>query len=187
MQMNNELYIIVDIDGTITIPDHKREVLMHSCNTGRDKYYATTISELKREVLMHSCNTDWDKYYSTVWNDKKNYNVIKLVNDIISNTDIKPIFITGRSEVVRYETKELLVECFPFYPSANLILKMRDIGDNNPNWKVKEEIIQKMGLTPRNVVAVLDDEPDVVVMYKSRGFTVLQVQIERKMYISTIT
>jgi len=151
LNTTDNLFVIVDIDGTITIPDPKRK------------------------KAMKNPNTNWEKYYKTIWNDKINYNIVKLITDIISNTSIIPIFITGRSEVIRGETRELIEECFSFYPSANMSLQMRGFKQNNlSNAAAKKAIVNSLGLTPNNVVAVFDDEDEVVEMYKSLGFTVLQ-------------
>tara|TARA_R100000152_G_C6778259_1_gene208785 strand:- start:1020 stop:1460 length:441 start_codon:yes stop_codon:yes gene_type:complete len=54
-------------------------------------------------------------------------------------------------------------------------LFMRSEGDRRDDVTVKREMFKKIGLTPDNVVAVLDDRQGVVDMWREEGFLCLQV------------
>jgi len=52
---------------------------------------------------------------------------------------------------------------------------MRKADDRRPDTEVKLEMVRELGLTPDDVLCVLDDRQCVVDMWRENGFRCLQV------------
>jgi hypothetical protein len=139
-------YIIVDLDGTISDATHR----LH---------------------LIQNRPKKWDEFFEKCIDDAPHKDVISLVNSLALFLDVMPIYVSGRSDVVRSQTLTWMAR-HGVYAGT---LHMRKAGDCRPDDTVKEEILDKMSLTPDDVWFVLDDRDRVVKMWRRRGFRVLQV------------
>ena len=88
----------------------------------------------------------------------------------ISRT-VEVIYVSGRMEVSRDATVQWLAR----HKFPRGALHMRADGDYRRDDIVKEEILDRLGLLPQQVLCVLDDRDRVVAMWRRRGFRVLQV------------
>lgn len=99
--------IIVDLDGTIALIDHRR----HYVTEGR---------------------SDWNQFYQACVDDKPNKPVIDVVRCLHDAGYVVYIF-SGRSKSVEIETRNWLsVNDVPYFR-----LKMREVGDNTPDEILK--------------------------------------------------
>lgn len=142
--------IIVDIDGTISVPRPER---------------------------MRHAHVDWDKFYQDSFNDKPMPQAINLVQFLGTYYDI--VYLTSRSERARAKTAQWLrrhgLPDADHYDS----LIMRPNGDERPSHVVKYEqlmhLIELEGVV--SVVAILEDEDDCVKTFRDAGFYVLQTGV----------
>lgn len=88
-----------------------------------------------------------------------------------ASNDAEVVYVSGRNEVSRQATKAWLRQ--HNFPQGDL--HMRADGDFRSDDIIKEEILDGLGLTPEQVLCVLDDRQRVVDMWRRRGFRVLQV------------
>ena len=148
--MTEKPNIIVDLDGTLAILDHRLHFV-----SGQKK--------------------DWESFFKACVNDSPNQDVIDLVSRIVrSASDASPIEVhifSGRNEIVRQETLEWLGR----YVSFDFSLLMRPEKDHRPDALLKKDFLEMSGLTPENTLCVLDDRKSVVDMWRAEGFTCLQV------------
>lgn len=151
------LYIF-DLDGTLALIDHRRHL----------------VADKK--------NQRWDDFYRACVDDKPNTPIIDLANYLWhSGADIK--FFSGRSDLVKNETKEWLIEHIPFmryYETSGRLyshlLKMRNHGDSTPDDVLKRQWYDALKQKDKDRLAcVFDDRQKVVDMWRSIGVTCLQV------------
>lgn len=148
-------YIVVDIDGTMTMP-----------GSDRLKYIQGPVK-------------DWETYYSKCGEDKPNEKVVNLIKTLLfSNSVIKPqyniVYCTGRREKERQLTLDWL-EHYTGQASDNIKLFMRDNGDYRKDHIIKPQILRHEGIYPANTDFILDDRLSVVNALREEGFTVFQV------------
>lgn len=140
--------IILDIDGTLSDPSHRREIL--------DKE-----GELTDE--------DWDKFFGKVGGDDINWWCIDLARRY---SDHHVIIVTGRrgSDQVIQDTLDWLGDHrVPFDE-----IHFRPEGDHRPDHIVKEEILEEdIGVPKDDIKFVVDDRKQVVDMWRSHDLTVL--------------
>lgn len=138
-------YIIVDLDGTVA-----------DCG----------------ERLHHILEKpkDYNSFYGECANDKPILDMIYLVRQLYKTHDI--VFITGRSEVCRNET----IEWIRYNIGINSPELFMDSAKNHkPDFIGKLERAKELGLTPHNVLFVLEDRSRVVKAWRDAGFRCLQV------------
>ncbi len=142
--------IICDIDGTLADRSHR---LRHiKPGPGQRKNWAACFDE----VMYDAVHVD-----------------MRMVLDRLHGAGDHPVvYVSGRMERCRHATERWLINnCFPPGP-----VFMRRDGDYRPDYTVKEEILDRhLKLTPADVLCVLDDRDQVVDMWRTRGFRVLQV------------
>ena len=143
--------LIVDLDGTLALNDHRQHFLQKSPK-------------------------DWASFFDACGNDQPNEAVIEVVRRLISGAESgdKPLrvyILSGRVDTVMKETTEWLAR----YVTFDYELHMRPEKDRSDDVDLKREMAAKLGLTPENVLAVIDDRNSVVKMWREMGFTVLQV------------
>jgi hypothetical protein len=135
--------IICDIDGTIADITHRLHFI-----EGETK--------------------DWDGFFKACVNDAPYVDIIEILNGLHQDSaDI--IYITGRSDIVRWETGFWLDK----FDAPVGGIRMRKAGDFRPDHEIKAEMLQ--GLTPDDVWFILEDRDQVVKMWRENGFRVLQV------------
>ena len=147
------LSIIVDIDGTLSNPNHRRH-------------------------LVEGENKNWEKFFEKVGEDGLNIWASQICNKFY-NTH-KVILVTGRPRVsksginVREKTLNWLQENEVAYDE----LYMRAEGDFRKDTVVKQEILDNCLPDPRSITMAVDDRKDIAEMWRSNGITCLQCKDE---------
>lgn len=140
-------YYIVDIDGTVADCSHR---------------------------LHHIRNSppNWEAFFAECMNDKPIENVCYIINDIREGSYNRIVFVSGRSDIVRKETRDWLMNNSLW----DGYLYMRKHGDHRPDHVVKMEILEEVrkefGGDP---IAVFDDRSSVVDAWRRAGLTCFQV------------
>ena len=140
-------YVIVDIDGTITDVSHR---LHH-------------ISGKKK---------DWNAFNEACVEDTPNVKIVELVG-VLWRHGYKIVFCTGRSELYRQRTVDMLFKYF--WNNPNYILLMRRNGDKRSDVVVKPELLKEFGVEINDIELVLEDRSRMVDMWRKMGITCLQV------------
>jgi hypothetical protein len=144
--------IICDIDGTIADLSHRLHYIRpdHPAFTGKK---------------------NWPAFHAGCAEDAPHEDVRLILWTLAPIGVREVVYVSGRNDVARSATEEWLrVHNFPIGK-----LMLRVAGDYRSDDIVKEEILDRMGLTPERVLCVLDDRQRVVDMWRRRGFRVLQV------------
>ena len=160
--------IVCDIDGTIADLTHRLHYIKNPDGTKRDK-------------------PDWESFHNLCGYDTPKKRVIHVLHDLYDvgrgegwyGSRRTIYFMSGRNERVRQVTidwlKKHVVSPSMMRQDGDPHLFMRSEGDRRDDVTVKREMFKKIGLTPDNVVAVLDDRQGVVDMWREEGFLCLQV------------
>ena len=111
----------------------------------------------------------------TVYNDLVNQPILDLVLIFkrMAASSSEVIFMSGREELAREDTERWLVDKCGF--SAPIKLYMRKTGDKRPDVIIKPELYNAHVKPYYNVEYIIDDRNCVCRMWRSLGFTVLQV------------
>jgi len=139
------LYIF-DLDGTLSLADHRRSILDNHHNPNR-----------------------WQDFYKASVNDQPNWPVINLMRTLSEGADIK--IWSGRSEEVRESTIQWITNHvrMHFQPIED-ILKMRLIGDYTPDDEMKFKWYCELDVQDRaRLAGVFDDRKKVVDMWRYRA------------------
>lgn len=136
--------IICDLDGTLCNIDHRK----HHVSNGRK---------------------NWPMFFAGIPNDKPNNWCIDLLLKFGENHEI--VFCSGRGEEYRHDTRVWLDKHFL---SNFKNLYMRPVGDFRKDATIKEMLLDFEILTRFTPYFVIDDRKQVVDMWRSRGYTVLQ-------------
>lgn len=135
--------------------------------------------------------------YDKVWKDTPKMDVIRVVQSLIKDDDVVPIFLSGREDTCRYVTAEWLVEwVIPYHylflgqqqsevalldrpnNSQGMLgskLLMREAGDHRDDALVKYELYRDHVAPYYNIITVFDDRDRVVRMWRQIGLTCMQV------------
>lgn len=142
--------VIVDLDGTLAVIEHR----LH---------------------FVEGDKKDWEGFFQACQDDLPNQDVIRVVKAIAESgtgaDSFKIHIFSGRSEAVRSETERWLEKHIDFEFS----LVMRPVKDHRPDDVLKKEMFQERGLSPENVLCVIDDRRSVVEMWRREGFSCFQV------------
>ena len=143
------MFIIVDIDGTIADCRHR-------------------LHFIKGE------NKDWDSFFKACKDDKPIQDVLDIINNLA--LDYNLLFITGRSDVCKGETKHWLGEKIMV---NGYTLLMRKQGDFRPDDEVKPELLnnflEESKLNKDVIQMVFEDRNSMVKKWREMGLTVAQV------------
>lgn len=142
--------IISDIDGTLADLSHR----LHHIRPGPGQ------------------RKNWAAFFDEVIYDKPIVDNKLILESLLLGAGCHVVYVSGRMERCRAATERWLDALrFP----AGRVFMRRD-GDYRPDYTVKEEILDRhLKLTPADVLCVLDDRDQVVDMWRTRGFRVLQV------------
>lgn len=146
--------IICDLDGTLALLN------------GRNPYDASTCDQDEvNELVQNLLNCSTIRIYSSR----------PVGNEIVETIKIRPqlIFVSGRSSKYRDQTVRFLERAD--YPIDSVTLYMREEGDIRADWIVKEEIYNNNIANKFRVKFVVDDRPQVIRMWQSKGFFVFNV------------
>ncbi len=146
------LYIF-DLDGTVALINHRRDILAE-----------------KDDKLR------WRRFYAACDKDTPNAPIIAVMKALaITGAEIR--FFSGRSSEVRNKTISWLAEHTPFMThEIDDMLTMRDEGDHTPDDVLKKQWLDALHYDDRNrIVCIFDDRDRVVKMWRDAGLTCLQV------------
>lgn len=135
---------IVDMDGTYALCEHR----LHHILDGE---------------------ADWDAFYAEMDKDVVNEPLAKILRLIIASGD-EVAFWTGRPEKYRPQTENWLKHALPY--KAPYTLRMRATGDDRSDANVKMDFYNDLMGRKYDVVAVFEDRPSVIRMWRSMDITV---------------
>lgn len=139
------MIIIFDLDGTLADITH-------------------------RTHLITNGNNRWDEFYKQCIYDAPNMPIVEIYKTLQKSGKYTMAILSGRSEVVKKETKRWLKENFIKYN----ILKMRPKGDYTPDEILKLKWLFKIR-DKEMIACVFEDRDKVVNMWREQGITCLQV------------
>jgi hypothetical protein len=159
--------VICDLDGTIADLTHRLHFIKNADGT-KKKYK----------------DADWDSFHKTCTDDLPITRNIMALESLAGGEEREVYFFSGRNEEVRKETIEWICKHVnintpalwtenPY--SVGLRLFMRKKNDRRLDTIVKLEMMQELGLKPRDVLVILDDRQCVVDMWRDNGFNCHQV------------
>ena len=172
--------IIFDLDGTLANCDHRRHFVEN--NFYCDHWHKIPNHPLKMcencNILYKNWKPDWEAFNEACDKDEPNRPIVDIFNrlneEIYGFPRIDLEIWSGRSESVRKKTEIWLKNNVS--QSGYYELKMRPIGNYQPEWELKEfwfldEIIGK----GRKIDMVFEQRKYIVDMWRRRGITCLQV------------
>jgi len=167
----NKNVVICDLDGTLADVNHRLHYIKN--DDGTLKPYA---------------ERDWDSFNDACRYDAPNEDVMDILRSLMlaahwGRSEAPPrerevYFLSGRNDVVR-DTTVAWIQKYVLPDESRLAinkkLRMRKADDRRPDTEVKLEMVRELGLTPDDVLCVLDDRQCVVDMWRKNGFRCLQV------------
>lgn len=152
-EQNTKPLYIFDLDGTLALIHHRREMLLDKSNPRR-----------------------WQQFYAACVKDAPNPSVISTLWTLY-NGGAEIWIWSGRSDEVYIETGQWLLR-FIQRDGVNPIsaFRMRKEHDYQPDNKLKERWLLGLSSIDRaRLVATFDDRNRIVDMYRSHGITCYQV------------
>lgn len=155
--------IIVNIDGTLSNPNHRRH-------------------------YVEGENKEWEKFFEKVDRDEVNDWCKKIIKRFWN--DHKVILVTGRPSKsksgvnVKGKTKQwlkdagIIVNDLQKEGPKHLELHMREEGDFREDVVVKQEILDEQLPDSENILFAIDDREDIAEMWRQNGIPCLQCQDE---------
>jgi hypothetical protein len=142
-------YVVVDIDGTVSI-----------------------VGDRVRHLSEKPCN--WDGFYSRCSEDEPNITVVELVRNLLL-VGYGIVYMSGRRDTERFDT-EMWLSAFGI--ESNLLF-MRKAGDFRHDTEIKPELMKQfqkeVGCTNDDIAFILEDRNSMVKKWRELGFTCLQV------------
>jgi len=160
--------VICDLDGTLADVNHRLHYIKNPDGT-----------------LKPYAERDWDSFNDACRYDVPNNDVIEILHEVANlgacthlgeYTGREVYILSGRNEVTRRRTVKWLKKYVYSYLDYDTHLIMRKADDRRPDTEVKLEMVRELGLTPDDVLCVLDDRQCVVDMWRENGFRCLQVE-----------
>lgn len=143
-----EKIIIFDLDGTLSLTDHRQH------------------------FLNRKPSPDWDGFFNAAKDDLPNVPIIELFRSL-QQAGHKLLLWTGRSNAVSSDTLEWLTK-YGVYPTH---IRMREANDHRADVIIKKEWLDSFlnGTPKENILFAVDDRKKVVDMWRSEGIICLQV------------
>lgn len=170
----NKKIVVCDLDGTVSDSRDRVEKYLYDgfvCNKCGKKYdlgFTGTDDCTVHEGFGIGCSgnivkkeKNWDSFYHTVGKDNSMQSIIDILV-ALSQTKHKIMFVTGRSEVCRFQTEEWIQKKTAI---RDYELIMRAEYDHRHAKKMKKGVIKNM-LDAEDIAFVLDDDEGVLKMYK---------------------
>jgi len=164
----NKNVVICDLDGTLADVNHRLHYIKNPDGT-----------------LKPYAERDWDSF-NAACDDAPNRDVIQILESLILGhnsgcmvcgaVEREVYILSGRNEVTRRRTVKWLKKYVYSYLDYDTHLIMRKADDRRPDTEVKLEMVRELGLTPDDVLCILDDRQCVVDMWRENGFRCLQVE-----------
>lgn len=164
--------IIFDLDGTLADCEHRRHFVQ------RPALYGATacLDPVNGEIFTRDLwKPDWKSFYEACDKDEPNLSVIEIFHNLHAQEQDVQIW-SGRCETTREKTYQWLLDnanlkyLTRFYTIEHL--KMRPIGDNTPDDKLKEKWLDEAIAQGKTIDFVFDDRPKVIRMWRRRGIFV---------------
>lgn len=179
--------IIFDLDGSLANCEHRRHYVQKPWDHCSD-CYSLLINNDPTHPNCHcgrnpfTWKEDWKAFFEACDKDTPIEPVINVFRHIrFTFPECEEIQIwSGRCESVRDKTEDWIIKNIGL-PDYLLPIKMRPIGDNSPDDKLKEKWLDETISQGKTIEFVFDDRPKVVRMWRRRGifvFDVNQVGIE---------
>lgn len=145
--------IIVDIDGTLSDPNHRRH-------------------------HVEGDNNDWEKFFEKVDDD----GLKDWCREIIDRFkyDYNILLVTGRPErsIDGVDVKQKTIDWLEAYGVHWDRLVMRKAGDVRKDTVVKQEMLDEDLPDPDDVLFALDDREDIAEMWRENGIVCLRTEDE---------
>ena len=136
---------IFDIDGTLSDLSHR-------------------LPHIQKEPK------DWDAFFNACCDDAPIRHICELAGSL--DLEVWPVvFVSGRSDRVRNETKEWLQKHVGCYEH----LYMRRHGDHRPDHQVKRDLLEQLRADGFEPIMAFDDRDQVVKMWRELGIPCAQV------------
>lgn len=123
------------------------------------------ICDIDGTVALKGSRNPFDE--TKVIEDKPRYTVIDALHGLVNVTGARPVYASGRHQGCQTDTRSWLNSNVGYETSP---LFMRADGDNRHDYIVKREIYEREIKDRYNVVAILDDRPQVIRMWQELGF-----------------
>jgi hypothetical protein len=141
-------YLVFDIDGVLADPSDRLHYI-----TGEKK--------------------DWDRFYDEAQYDQPILPNMRLMNNLLETIGANDIIImTGRPKRIFNETADWLFDYLDTVFVLDKTIFMREDGDHRPDYVLKLEWCEKLGL--ENIDIVFDDRDQVVKALREAGLNVFQ-------------
>lgn len=143
---------LIDIDGTVADPTHRL-------------HFIQPPEGIKK---------NWDAFFAACVDDMPIEHMCELVRGLIRDrhvTGIIPLFISGRSDQYRHETR-IWLDNQHLMP---IPLYMRRAGDFRPDYIIKAELLAVIKADNFQPVMAFDDRAQVVKMWRENGIPCAQV------------
>jgi hypothetical protein len=189
--------IIFDLDGTLADCEHRRRFVdVHKHADYEISHIDGSLPQWKHKETQEKWKPDWKAFYEACGEDTLITPTLKILEVLLADGKTVQIW-SGRCESVRTETENWLdslcdIWRFPCVidleaPDYKGFLKMRPIGDNTPDDRLKErwldELIQNsigefmlkekenhLGID--QIDFVFDSDPNSIRMWQRRGIFV---------------
>jgi hypothetical protein len=186
MQANDRPLYIFDLDGTLSLPDHRRHLIEEKITCPECK--GSGFDPVTSDMCNHPCvvcngttkvrnkSPNWAAFEDACHMDPPNVPVIKTFNQLYT-IGAELLIWSARHETVR--VKSVLWLSRHTGIQAHMIeqmLKMRPADESMPDEQLKRKWLHAMQKSQRaRLTAVFDDRKKVVDMYRKAGVTVFQV------------
>lgn len=149
--MKGDKIVVCDIDGTIANLDHRLQY-----GKGETK--------------------DWDKFFSLIMSDTLIWETVVKVREKLNESGARLILVSARPDKYRAFTMDWLFDKLlgSGIETKFEMLLMRPSNDKRPDTEVKSDIYEKY-LKNLDIVAVFDDRPSVIRMWREKGLNVIDV------------
>ncbi len=162
--------IIFGLDGTLADCEHRRHFVDAYHPFHKGKY-----------TIDSNCGwePDWKAFYEACDKDTIIKPTLKFLKYILSLDEDIQIW-SGRCESVRTQTENWLDAVCDIWSYVNLekhmdykhLLKMRPIGDNTPEYQLKERWLDELLVNSEKIDFVFDSDERSIRMWQRRGIFV---------------
>lgn len=184
--------IIFDLDGTLADCEHRRHFIdrlkdhpdyyRKPCESCRDGSHHA-IDPQYHKITQEIWKPDWQSFDESCDKDRPILPMIDMLQDL-HRCEREVQIWSGRSELVREKTIKWLTDhagidfCSDFCVMEDL--KMRPIGDNTPDYQLKERWLDDHIASMGNQIAhdiefVFDSDPRSIDMWRRRDIFVFDV------------
>jgi hypothetical protein len=177
--------IICDLDGTLANHEHRLHYVQVYEKRWEDeeKYYGPLhkgqsgyISFNKDGSLFEGKN--WPAFFEAMDKDTPNGWCVKIINSLIEEYGITPIYLTGRPEIYKYITVKQITGWVDPGEYSLFMKPDANCKDGEDAWKsaaqFKREVYHQQIKDKYDVLFVLEDDELCTRMYREQGLTVLQ-------------